>query len=167
MSLALLMFAPTVLVLGAIYAFVRPTPPAFLPLPILAVMGLQIVMYSRWSERREVAITADRLRIQAGNGTLEIAIADLDLAHAQVARLDARPELKPFLRTGGMALPGLTLGWFRSRKMISVFCLLTDRQRVLILPARSGKRVVLLSLKRPDDLLAALRQSSDRSEPGR
>lgn len=162
LALALWMFLPAVVVLAAVYVLVKPTPPPFLPIPIVAVMALQIVMIGRWIERRQVELDDDLLRVQAGSGKLEIAVTDLDPGHAKVLSLAEHPEFKPFMRTGGLALPGLALGWFRTRKLLRLFCLLTDRQRVLMLPARDGKRVVLLSLKRPDELLAALRAADDR-----
>lgn len=161
MTLALLMFVPTVLVLVGVYTLLKPTPPPFLPLAILAVEALQVLFVSRWIDRREVSLDAGVLHLQAGNRKLVIAASALASEQAKVLRLDEHPELRPALRTGGMALPGVALGWFRTRTRMSVFCVLTDRQRVLMLPARDGKRVVLLSLKRPDALLAALRDADD------
>ncbi len=187
MLLALTFIAPMLVVLVLLYVLVRPMPSPLFPLPILAIAALQVVMVSRWIERIEVSLDEDRLRIVAGIARLDIAVAQIDLEHARIVRLDEHPEWKPLFKTGGMSLPGLALGWFRSRARLRLFCVLTDRQRVLVLPTREGgpaaprprsillrflpspadqvgarrSQAIVLSLKQPEELLAALRAADD------
>ncbi|MBS0194831.1 MAG: hypothetical protein JSR34_11370 [Proteobacteria bacterium] len=163
MLVALMVLLPTVVALALVYALVKPTPPAYLPLPIVVFAAVNVLLVSRWIEKLEVSLDGAMLHLVAGNSKLDVAIADIDLQRARVLRLDEHPEYKTFLRTGGIGLPGLALGWFRNRALLRMFCILTDRARVLALPLRDGKQVVLLSLKRPDDLLAALRDGRDRT----
>ena len=68
--------------------------------------------------------------------------------------LDA-PTLRPLLNTFGTAMPGYSAGHFRLRDRSRGFLLLTDRRKVLALPERGG-RTLLLSLERPQALLDAL-----------
>lgn len=158
-----MLLVPLGVILALVYAFAKPPPPVFLPLPILAIAALQALLVSRWIERMAVELDGTSLRLTAGNGKLVVEAGDFDIGRARVLSLDEHTEYKPFLRTGGISLPGLLLGWFRTRSLLRLFCILTDRRRVLALPLRDGKQVVLLSLKRPDDLLAALRDAHDRA----
>ena len=62
--------------------------------------------------------------------------------------LDERTELRPALKTFGMALPGFHAGWFLLRDRSRGFCLLTARRRVLILGAGVAGLWLLLSIFR-------------------
>ena len=87
-----------------------------------------------------------------------VPVADLDLERARVVNLDERTELRPWLKSNGMSMPGFQAGHFRLRGDFGkAFCLLTQRERVLSLPLRDGKAQLLLSLEQPQALLGALR----------
>lgn len=106
---------------------------------------------------RSIAIEGGTLAIAAALVfARKIPIGDLDLAKARVLSLDERTELKPMLQLGGFTLPGFNAGHYLLRNRNRAFCLLTDRQRVLVLPRRNGP-VLLLSPERPQALLDALR----------
>jgi len=152
---------PALIAIAGIYAFLRPPPPPFLGVAIVAAMLLPNVLIARWADRRSVTLEGSELRIEAAMATRTLDAGAFDLDRARVVRLDEHPEWRPFLRTGGLGMPGLSLGWFRTRGLVRIFCILTDRQRVLLLPLREGKEAVLLSLKRPEDLLSALRAAHD------
>jgi hypothetical protein len=84
--------------------------------------------------------------------------AALDLGRARVVDLAERTELRPWLKSNGMSVPGFHAGHFRLRGDFGkAFCLLTQRQRVLWLPLREGKEQFLLSLEKPQALLDALK----------
>ncbi|NLB13052.1 MAG: hypothetical protein GX826_03410 [Gammaproteobacteria bacterium] len=62
-----------------------------------------------------------------------------------------------------MSLPGLDAGHYRGREWKQkLFCALTSRRNVLLLPQRSD-RVLLLSPEKPQSLLQALQQTGRRS----
>lgn len=106
--------------------------------------------------RRRVALRDHTLIVQAGFNTRRVDVRELALDKARVVDLDERIELQPVLRGLGTGLPGFRAGWFISRGDFSrMFCLLTDRHRVLWLPLRDGPGV-LLSLQQPRQLLDAL-----------
>ena len=73
----------------------------------------------------------------------------IELERARIIDLEERIELLPGRMTLGASLPGYQTGWFRTRQWGKGFYLLTERRRVLWLPTRSGKSL-LLSLERPD-----------------
>ena len=158
-SLALLMLAPVVVVA---VAFSRPdhgiAGSAFGIGLALVAIGLATGISTLGLRRRKVTLADGQLTIVAGLFTQRTHAIGLDLDRARILSLDEHPELRPFLKTGGMSLPGYHAGRFRLRgKFGKAFCLLTDRRRVLWLPYRDGKDQLLLSLERPQALLDALR----------
>lgn len=112
--------------------------------------------------RRAVELDARQLRVKAAMFNHRVDASELDMARARIVDLDERTELKPILKAFGMALPGFQAGWFLLRDRSRAFCLLTTRRRVLWLPTRTGKSL-MLSLERPDALLDALRQVTQPS----
>ena len=103
-------------------------------------------------------------RVQVRDGVLQVGrfprlrapAASFRLDAARVVDLANERELQPSLRLVGTSLPGLHAGWFWLRDRSRAFLLVTDRQRVLVLPRHEGGPV-LLSLVRPEALLDALR----------
>lgn len=105
---------------------------------------------------RHVVLEEDRLTIRAGMNRARVRLVDLDLAAARIVDLSKEPTLRPLLKTFGASMPGYHTGHFRLRDRSRGFLLLTDRSKVLALPERSG-RTLLLSLERPQALLDALK----------
>ena len=106
---------------------------------------------------RSIAIEGDRLLVAAALiFARKVPVGELDLDRARVLSLDERTELKPMLQLGGFTLPGFNAGHYLLRNRSRAYCLLTDRQRVLVLPRRDG-RLLLLSPEQPQALLDALR----------
>lgn len=106
---------------------------------------------------RDISIKGDRLEV---SGALllarKVAVDDLALDRARILDLDEHIELKPMLPLGAFSLPGLKVGHYLLRNRTRAFCLLTSRQRVLVLPLRDGKPPFLLSPEHPQALLDAL-----------
>jgi hypothetical protein len=108
--------------------------------------------------RRSVELRDGVLDVRATLYRKRVAVTELDLERARVVNLAERTELRPWLKSNGMSMPGFRAGHFRLRGDFGkAFCLLTQRERVLWLPLRDGKQQFLLSLERPQALLDALR----------
>lgn len=135
--------------------------PAWLITPFacaLVVIGPFILL-----QYRRIAIEGDALRVMAASVfTRTVALADLDLDRARIVNLDEHDEYRPWVRLFGMSVPGFTAGHCLLRKRTRAFCLLTARERVLLLPQRDGK-YLLLSPERPQALLAKLRELAGAS----
>jgi hypothetical protein len=107
-----------------------------------------------------------RMRVRVCNGVLELRapmirervdVGAIDLESARIVDLNQERSLRPGLKSRGVSLPGVSAGHFRGRPFAQrLFCLLTRRERVLLLRERGGRRL-LLSLERPQALLDALR----------
>ncbi len=123
---------------------------------IMAVFAIVFLVLGRAAKRRAIALDDGVLDVLATFYHRRISAQEFDLDKARVIDLREHKEWQPLWKTNGFAMPGLCAGWFRSRSLTKLFCLITDRQRVLLLPLRAGG-AVLLSPQRPADLLDALR----------
>jgi hypothetical protein len=128
--------------------------------PVLAIALLLAPLLMLAMFRRAVLLEDGMLVVKAALHTRRVPLAALAPERARIVDLDERTGLRPLLKTWGMALPGFHAGWFRQREGLrKVFCLLTDRRRVLWLPV-SGGPDLMLSLERPQALLDAIAAQS-------
>lgn len=107
--------------------------------------------------RRRIVLDGRVLTVAATFYTRRVAVDELDLAQARIVDLGEHTELSPLLGLNRFGLPGLRAGHYLLRNRRRAFCLLTRRDRVLALPQRDG-RMLLLSPERPRDLLDRLRE---------
>lgn len=145
-------FAALAVATGIVVLATTQEPLAWIALPVAFASFAVLALLLR---RRRVTLDAGMLTIAAGVNTRRIAVADIDLASARIVDLRERSEWKPLVKVFGTRLPGLGMGHFRLRDRSPAFVLLTDRARVLVLPEKSGKKL-LLSLQQPQALLDAL-----------
>jgi hypothetical protein len=160
-DLRLVMIAPALgLVAGAVGIGIaaREEPRVWL---VLIPVALVIALLSWSLRRRHVILEGGELRIAAALHSTTVAVDQLDLDAARIVDLREAGELVPWWKTFGTTAPGFRAGHFRLRNRSRAFVLLTDRHRVLFLPERSG-RMLLLSLERPQALLDALRDVAER-----
>lgn len=127
------------------------------------VSALAAICLLHW--RRSVVLEAGSLLIRAGLNTRRVHASALELERARIIDLHQYTELQPGRRTLGASLPGYQSGWFRTRQWGKGFYLLTERRRVLWLPERNGRHL-LLSLQQPQALLAALNALAPRQDRG-
>lgn len=133
------------------------------PMVWLAAVVMTVVVVATTAglvRRRHVVLDGDLLIIAGGVNTARVRTADLDIAAARILDLANDAALKPRLKTFGTAMPGYRAGHFRLRNRSRAFVLLTDTTKVLALPERSG-RMLLLSLERPQALLDALKTMAE------
>jgi hypothetical protein len=107
--------------------------------------------------RRGIRLEGATLRVRSSMFTAHTDVAALDLARARVLDLAEHGEFAPTRKTIGYALPGFKSGYFRMRGGGRAFCLVTDASRVLALPLREG-RWLLLSPEQPGQLLQDLQR---------
>lgn len=107
--------------------------------------------------RRRVTIEGDQLVVAATFFTRRVPVSTLDLAHARTVDLAERPELGAWPGGPNVDLPGLRAGHCLLRNRQRAFCLVTARERVLVLPERGG-RLLILSPLQPRETLERLRR---------
>ena len=84
-------------------------------------------------------------------------ISEFDLAQARAGTYGSMAEARLGVRSTGIRLPGYVAGRFARQGGGAMFALLTDRSRVVYLPARSGPSL-LISVEEPERFLATLRR---------
>lgn len=107
---------------------------------------------------REVRFDGEVLTVKAGFHTRNTRVADLDLDAAQIVDLHDAWRLRPLLRMFGFGLIGYRAGHFWTLGRKHVFALVTRFDRVLVLPERSGK-LILVSIEHPEQLLQRLKRT--------
>lgn len=125
---------------------------------VLVALLLAFALLARALRRRRVFLQDDALVVHAGPHSCRVPLAALDLAQARIVDLAEHTELKPTLRIFGASLPGYQAGHFRLRDRGRAFVLLTGSRHVVVVPERSGRRL-LLDVAKPQALLAALQAS--------
>lgn len=147
----------TLLVVGCmLLARSEPLPgPARWLLPALVALSITPALLAL--RRRRIAIEGRELVVAATLYTRRTPLEALDLAQARIVDLDEHTAFKPMLGLNRFGVPGLHAGHYLLRDRRRAFCLLTARDRVLVLPQRDGK-VLLLSPERPRELLEHLRE---------
>lgn len=126
------------------------------PLLVAAVAVAVCALLDRLLRRHRLRVDASGLEIVTTLYRRKLALSDLQLDAARVVAIDERPELKPLLKTNGMALPGFASGWFRSRAFKKLFVATAGGDRLLWLPTRRGF-ALLLQPRQPQALLDRLR----------
>jgi len=110
-----------------------------------------------------------RRRIVLENGELVVTstfyrrrttVSSLQLEQARIVDLAEHSQFKPGMKINGFGMPGFQSGHYRLGKR-KAFCLVTDPSRVLYLPTRDD-RVLLLSPEHPRALLDALNAQATR-----
>ena len=154
----LVLVLPAAIIIGLLLSGQQATPlPLWLPFFIaLLIVGLVLAL-----RRRRIGIDGHELIVAATFYSRRVAVDALDLDKARIINLAEHTEFKPAIKTNGFNLPGFLAGHCRLRNRAKAFCLLTDRERVLVLPENDG-RLILLSPGKPQALLARLREISQQ-----
>lgn len=126
----------------------------------MAIFLIAFLVLGRAAKRRAIVLDDGVLDVLATFYRRRVAVREFDLDKSRIVDLRERSEWRPWIKTNAYAMPGLSAGWFRSRSWMRLFCLITDRQRVLLLPLRAGG-ALLLSAAKPIELLVALRATDD------
>jgi len=156
---ALALGVPLVIIVVAFgYAYAHGAPAA--PLLVsgafaLGITGAVTLWIARMMQSIAVTLDADALTVVTGVATRRFPLPTLRAHGLRTIDLAEHKELRPFLRTWGIGMPGLASGWFRLRNGAKALCIVTRRERVTALCADDGTSV-LLSLADPKPLREAL-----------
>lgn len=84
--------------------------------------------------------------------------SSIELEHIRTANLDNDNTLRPRWRTNGIGLPGLRMGWFRTRDKRKALLVVTN-SKVIVIPTHEGY-LVLASVASPQALADAIRKKA-------
>lgn len=110
-----------------------------LAIVLCAFLALSLATAGRYS----LFIDADALRIQSVLYNTKVSLSDIDAEGVRSVDLDAE-GIRMKLRTNGIGLPGLQVGWFTDG--VSKYKLyVTDRRKVVLIPVKSGYTILFSS----------------------
>ena len=145
---------PLLVVLTATYFMSGGRLPKGAAWTVLVVTGLLLTV-GAWQ------LAAVRLRVDADSLTVGGGFYRLTLPLDRLADSGAQAERAPHydldVRTNGIGMPGLRIGWFRLGDGGKAFAAITDPDKVVRIPTRDGY-TVLVSVDEPDELLRRLHQ---------
>lgn len=124
---------------------------------VAAITSLIWFLLDRLARRHRLQFNAGGLEIVTTFYRQKLAFPELQLEAARVISIDEHPELKPMLKSNGMALPGFRSGWFRSRAFKKLFVATAGGGQLLWLPTSRG-HALLLQPRQPRILLQRLRE---------
>jgi hypothetical protein len=131
---------------------------ALIAMLVVAVAAGAIALFlASMLKRHRLRLDAGGLEVTTTFYRQRLALAELQPGAARVLRLDEHPELKPWLKSNGYALPGFRSGWFRLRNWRKAFVATSDGERLLWLPTTRGFDL-LLQPRDPQRLLDRLRE---------
>jgi len=102
--------------------------------------------------RPSVAVDDVALKFRAPFYGRSIDLARVRLDEARVVNVDSSSEVRPKVRTNGLGLPGLSVGWCRLANGEKALVALSQRDRVVYVPTDEGYSL-LFSLERPEAFL--------------
>ena len=122
---------------------------------LLGVAGFCLLLWAALAllvRRHRLTFDAGGLEVATTFYRRRLALDHLALDAARVVNLDERPELRPMLRTNGLAIPGFRSGWYRLRNGHRALVATAGSPRVLWIPTAAGYDLLL----QPVDPLALL-----------
>ena len=90
---------------------------------------------------------------------------ELDAAAAQIVSLERGSPHRPAWRTLGTGLPGYSAGWFKLASSEKALAFVTRGDTAIRVPTRHGW-VLLMTVERPEELLAQIQLEKAGQQPG-
>jgi hypothetical protein len=91
------------------------------PLFVAGVTLAICLLLDRMLRRQRLRLDRNRLEVLTTFYRQRLALSQLQLDRARVIELGEHPELRPWLKSNGFALPGFRSGWFRTRGFKKLF----------------------------------------------
>lgn len=160
-AIALLACAAPLLVLrrdGPARAWKNVALAAILILPVMGALGYTVSDNALRVEGSRIILRAAHFYEQ------DRPLSDFDLRRARAGDYGSMTQARLGMRRNGIGLPGYAAGRFSGPGKTMVVALLTDRSRVVWLPARTGPDL-LFSVEEPERFLAALRAQGRSGAP--
>lgn len=132
-----------------------------LAITLSVYVGIVLLM-----RRHRLRMDATGLEVATTFYTRRLHWEQLRLDAARVVDIDERTELKPMLKSNGVAMPGFRSGWFRSRGFSRMLVATAGARRLLWVPTQEGYDL-LLQPRKPAVALERMKQLASAMAPGR
>ena len=120
---------------------------------LMAVLAVGFGWMATSATRPSVVLGDTELRFKAPLYGRSIELSAIRFEEARVVNLDTGSDVRPTMRTNGIGLPGLGVGWFKLANGDRALAAISSRDRVVYLPTDEGYSL-LFSLERPEAFLA-------------
>jgi len=118
------------------------------------IIGLLIIFSISLSQDGAIQVVDKNLVIKAFPYSTKISLNDLDIEKMRIIDMN-KEKINIGMRTNGIGLPGLHLGWFSGIKG-KMKLYLTDRSNVLELPTKKGY-IILFSTTNGENIMKDIR----------
>lgn len=119
---------------------------------LMAALAIGFGWMATSATRPSVVVDDSSLTFRAPFYGRSIELAQIRLDEARVVNVDASSDVRPKVRTNGLGLPGLSVGWCRLANGEKALVGLSQRDRVVYVPTDAGYSL-LFSLERPEAFL--------------
>jgi len=125
------------------------------------ILGLFIIFSISLSKDGAIQVIDKNLIIKAFPYSMKIGLNDLDIDKMRIINMK-KEKINIGMRTNGIGLPGLQIGWF-SGNIGKMKLYLTDREKVLELPTKKGY-IILFSTKNGESIMNEIRTEASAIE---
>ena len=119
---------------------------------LMAVMAIGFGWLATSATRPSVTVDETALTLKAPFYGRSIDLPRIRFEEARVVNVDSASPVRPRVRTNGIGLPGLGIGWFKLVNGEKALVALSSRDRVVYVPTDEGYSL-LFSLERPEAFL--------------
>lgn len=157
--LALGLILPLAMSLAALFLAKSSMSSAGMAVVIALVLLPIVVIVAFIALRRNIEIEGHQLRVTGAFYSVALVLSEI---RGEPRLIDAKSDSATQLvvRTNGIGLPGLQIGWFRLRNGEKCFAYITDEHPVYIQTKKGYS--LLISVRSPDALMANIRSNLPR-----
>ena len=119
---------------------------------LMAAMAMGFGWLATSATRPSIKVDETALTLKAPFYGRSIDLPRIRFEEARVVNVDSSSDVRPTLRTNGIGLPGLGIGWFKLANGEKALVALSSRDRVVYVPTDEGYSL-LFSLERPEAFL--------------
>lgn len=126
---------------------------------LISLVNITVVLFLSWiiysSHHLSVTVDQPTLTINAPIYGRSIPLSHLQIDSANIINLEADSPYLPKMRTNGIGLPGLSLGWFSLRNGDKALIVLTSRSNVMHIKTTDNYSL-LLSVNNPISIIESI-----------
>lgn len=119
---------------------------------LMSVLAIGFGWLAMSATRPSVVVDEATLTLKAPFYGRSIDLPRIRFDEARVVNVDSSSDVRPKLRTNGIGLPGLGVGWFKLANGERALVALSSRNRVVYVPTDDGYSL-LFSIERPEAFL--------------
>lgn len=134
---------------------------------IIGLLGAMTLLFS-WmsykSMRTSISVRDDKLILDTAIYGRSVPLSMIKHQEVEIIDLGKGSPWEPQIRSNGIGLPGLQIGWFSLRNGERALLAVTDRSRAVRIPVNDGYTIIA-SVNHPERLVGLLKQALESYRP--